>query len=63
MAQDTSAPPSAMPEQPRRSKAWIIIVVVALVLCCLCLIAAWAAWTYGDVVVQWLNQLLGSTSY
>ena len=52
-----------MPEQPRRSKAWIIIAVVVLVLCCLCLIVAWAAWTYGDALIQWLNQLLGSTSY
>jgi len=63
MGQDASASPSEMPEQPRRSKGWIIIAVVVLVLCCLCLIVAWAAWTYGDAVVQWVNQLLGGTTY
>jgi hypothetical protein len=63
MDQDASASPSAVPEQPRRSRAWIIIVVVVLVLCCLCLITAWAAWTYGDAVVQWVNQVLGGASY
>ena len=62
MNQDMSATPSPMPEQPRKSNTWIIIAIAVLVLCCLCLIVLWAAWQYGDVLVQWLQQLAGSTS-
>ena len=61
MNQDMSATPSPMPEQPRKSNTWIIIGIAVLVLCCLCLIVFWAAWQYGDAVVQWLEQLAGST--
>ena len=59
MTQDMSTPPSPMPEQPRRSNTWIIILIAVLVVCCLCAIALWAAWQFGDQVLQLLG---GATS-
>ena len=61
MNQDMSATPAPVPEQPRKSNTWIIIAIGVLILCCLCLIVVWAAWQYGDAVIQWLGQLAGST--
>ena len=61
MNQDVSATPSPKPEEPRKSNTWIIIAIAVLVICCLSLIVLWAAWQYGDALVQWLGQLMGST--
>ncbi len=44
-------------EEPKKSNTTLIIiiaVVVAVVLCCCCG-AAYAAWTYGDQILDWFG--------
>jgi hypothetical protein len=42
-------------EGTKKNNTTLIIVVVAVVLLCCCCIGTWAAWTYGDVIVNNLN--------
>jgi hypothetical protein len=50
-----------MPEESPKRNTWLIIAIVVLVLCCLCLVLLAAAWQFGDAVIQWLGQMMGST--
>jgi hypothetical protein len=42
-------------EGTKKNNTTLIIVVVAVVLLCCCCIGTWAAWTYGDAIVNNLN--------
>jgi hypothetical protein len=46
-------PPIA--DEPKKNNTIIIIAVVAVVVLCCCCIGLWAAWTYGDQILQSLN--------
>jgi flagellar basal body-associated protein FliL len=39
----------------RSNTTLIIIIIVLLVLCCCCVVGGWAAWTYGDAVMESLG--------
>ena len=48
---------SPVAEEPKKKNntTIIIIAVVAVVLICCCCVGLWAAWTYGDQILQNLN--------
>ena len=55
MNEDTSAPVSPQPEQPKRNNTWIIILVVVLVICCVCAGIITLGWQFGDQLLKTLG--------
>lgn len=51
----TPIPPAAEPVQPKKSRAWLIILIVVLVLCCLCVGGTALLWNFGDQILQLLG--------
>jgi flagellar basal body-associated protein FliL len=47
--------PPVTGEPQKKSNTTLIIAIVAVVVLCCCCIGAWAAWTYGDTILQGLN--------
>ena len=51
---EEQVPPTVEGEPKKNNNTLLIVAVVVIVLCCCC-IGAWAAWNFGDVVLQELN--------
>jgi flagellar basal body-associated protein FliL len=51
----TPMPPAAEPDQPKKSRTWLIILIVVLVLCCLCAAAGGVGYWLWNNADQYLN--------
>ena len=47
--------PPAVPDQPKRSNTWLIVLVVLVVLCCIAIFVAGVGWQYGDQLLKALG--------
>jgi len=39
-------------EEPQKKNNTVIIIVAVVVLLCCCCVGLWAAWNYGDAILQ-----------
>jgi len=56
----TPMPPAGEPDQPKKSRTWLIVLIIVLVLCCLCAAVGggiWWLWNNGDTFLG-LSRLL-----
>ena len=42
-------------ETPKKNNTVLIVAIVSVVVLCCCCIGLYAAWTYGDAILQSLN--------
>ena len=55
MNPEMSSAPDPLPEQPKKTNTWLIVVIVLVVLCCLCAIFGAVLWQYGDQIIKTLG--------
>lgn len=55
MNQSMPPTPAPLPEQPKKSNTWLIVIIVLIVLCCLCAIVVFGLYQYGDQIMKALG--------